>query len=497
MKLSLRTIHKILKTRRKRKSEEPSKGDPLSTIESLPTEIITEILHYSAEGNRAHLKTLRLVCHQWSDIASIKLFNTLVVSPSDLNTNAFKSVSSHPTYAQYVKTLIYDASRFRSTITTVDAYSKALFRDDQETEDVTDRAKRRSKKLLMSVTGLKKYQRQAEEQTRHLESSSYQDLLVEGLKHLPNLHEVDYRTFWDQPCIHDKCDNKGRGPGALARAWNASHLKPRGSSLDVDQPDSHWQFIDLARAISASGQALYSLIYQEAWYEGSFNLPFQHLTAPDLKAIASTLKPLKHLNVTLGWESGYFSDWDASAHRAKFLQYASNVEILGLHRWNFPAYTGLKDYVWSNLKELHFPASSITEAELLNFLRAHKSTLRHVCFSQGAFFGKWANVLDYMHEHLHLITFNFTGLPQEYIEHFGHRHRYETIVGDLEDGEVGKETIKQTGKAMEDYVLHGGENPLRSDKVKIRMMGRRGNGTMLSGEALQMVKDAPPADPFF
>ena len=492
-------LRRVFRTRHKSDHKKPTGGNPISHIQSLPPELLNEIIDYLAGDNKLRLKTLRFVCRQWAEIAATQLFDTLVVSPSDLNINAFKEVSSHPIYARYVKILVYDGSWFRSDITTLEAYRQALLRDDSETQftgrkDV-EYALRRGKKVFNAYTGgHKRYQQQVEEQNRHLRSPEYQDLLAEGIKNLSGLEEVQYKTFWEQPCNHKECgDNRERGPGLLARSWNTSYLRPRSSTIVPGDKDSRWQFVDLALACSAAGRTVESLIYEEAWYDGSFDVPTHHLTEHELEAVVNLLRPLESLDLIPGLFSSNIRDDDTAARRSKFLQYACNIEALTLYRWNFAAHTGLKDFVWGNLKELHFPESSTNEDELVQFLRAHKSTLRHLCFCDGAFFGKWANVLDAIREHLTLDEFTFSGLPREYLSPLGHRHGYEILCGDLEDGLVTSNTIDQTDEAMEEFALRGGENPLRSDKVKIR---RVGSGEILSDEEMQTVMSSPAADPW-
>ena len=498
MKLSLKAVVRKAPDTEHRKNARKHVNDGLPfDIQSLPPEILIQILGHVADGDRLGQKSLRFVCRQWAEASAIKLFDTLVVSPSDININAFKNVTSHPKYARYVKCLIYDASCFRSDLTTVVKYQKALLGDDRELEHTgadVDTAKRRAMKFLTLYSGQKRYQRQSEEQIRYLTSSGYQDVLVKGIQKLSSLREVDYRTYWEQPCTHSTCHNEERGPGALARAWKYHYLRPRGSQLKLDRPETRWQFADLALAFQTAGRTVEKFTYSESWVEGTFEVPFHLLPPKEVKAIVSFLKPLRHLDVALGWDSSYFLSEDDSVRREVFLNSAANLEILTLHRWNFPRIVGTNGFAWKNLRDFHYPASSATESQLISFVRVHKSTLRHLCFASGAFFGHWANVLDAMREHLTLESFNFAGLPTEYLDIAGSREKYELTVDPWANhGAVTCATHDLTSWAIEDFVMNGGENPLRSDGLAIR---RSGEQEFLDEEGKKRVMDADPADPW-
>ena len=459
-------------------------------ILALPEELLIKIFEIVAEDARLWLKNCRYMNRTWRRCGAVVLFDKLVISPQNLNIETFNFITSHQVFSHYVKHLVYDGTWFRSNFGNLN-YKQQLVHDDKESakwENFRVTPKRISFKLLEVKEGERTYLQHAETQMHHLRSKAYVKTLVQGLRKLPQLRQVSFTTFWDFGC----CERYIRGPGAVCRKWHQFHLLPKGQESLSDGSRNNLQLMILTSALYKAERQIKDFSIMEGEPDGGFDLPTADFGGE--KFTYHLLKGLTHLDLSPGWNSAHNNGSEECVNRTWFLGNTPNLQFLVLDRWTFPTGTGLKHRKWPHLRSFCFVNSATTESELLIFLRAHAATLRHVCFAAGAFFGKWATVLDVLRDELRLESFSFPTLPNQYVKgEDGSRVHYELVCGRLSGPKgnvVNEDTLQDANAKMQECVLRGGKNPL-SDPNLLIFCPRTGK-VEPGGRLLRL----PPAEPW-
>ena len=147
---------------------------------------------------------------------------------------------------------------------------------------------------------------------------------------------------------------------------------------------------------------------------------------------------------------------DLSLHLA--IECASNLQELKIHfEWDEP-YPANFLYVvssstWSSLRRVDFGSMGATEDILINFFERHAATIRDLSLSRFKITqGSWASALPRLQSILALYRVNISGyISSEELKEYWY----------LDDGPgMHQWEASRTKRAIERYLLHGGECPL-------------------------------------
>ena len=75
----------------------------------LPNEVILNILSCLSKKD---LKQVRLVCRLWAALGAKSLFDTIYVSPREIDMSVFEAITQHPTLRNTPRHLVYDSAVF-------------------------------------------------------------------------------------------------------------------------------------------------------------------------------------------------------------------------------------------------------------------------------------------------------------------------------------------------------------------------------------------------
>lgn len=227
---------------------------PDTRVSHLPNEILLKVFaHLDKQG----LKSVRLVCKNFADLASESLFENVKISPSKRDMELFTSITQNESFARCVRTFTYDVSQF---IETKDRYGThnlyvnswtRYFRQlhlrrpefaapfsTKELEKAYNSTQyddvQRISALFHDIIeqGYSQYLEHGLDRVHNIRSGEFFDCLCSGLKKLPNLKTVafdhewnDYpaelTNFWVLSSLQISTPKV-----SLARGWNPYYLKP-------------------------------------------------------------------------------------------------------------------------------------------------------------------------------------------------------------------------------------------------------------------------------
>lgn len=253
----------------------------------LPNELLLGILQ---DLDKSDLKGARLVCKTWSCLSAEYLFNTIFISPHQLNLEVFKNISQHPLLCRCVKKLEYDGVYFSPKKTLSDyitnlwdiLYTKLTLAEGIQDAQLLIHSDDphinyflalvqdqyiHHLPILEKVTesmyldfdfiqeGYREYQALAALSEDWVDKPEFQKVFVSGLKRLERLNTVTLRDYWDLvdgdffTCVDEPRRLKG---SPLARSWSCFRITPEMwcyGSENCSHPNGNIAFWTLTYAL--------------------------------------------------------------------------------------------------------------------------------------------------------------------------------------------------------------------------------------------------------
>ncbi|KAL8685178.1 MAG: hypothetical protein Q9218_007925, partial [Villophora microphyllina] len=246
----------------------------------VPLEILFEVFQHLDKND---LKSIRLCCKTYSYHASRYLFDTVYVSPYQLDYDVLVNVTNHPVLSTCVKHLRYDAGQFPQHLASKSYIGRLItqcqqwlswgwilpesVQDLEAKEFLTMAANSASKELRETSLeifreckhytfirdGILKFKEYADRQRHMAGNIPYWNNVAREITRCPNMESAILDARWsearsseDSPC--GKPLLKG---SPVSRAWNVLHLRPfklRGANGPEDDPliyDGSLDFIQL------------------------------------------------------------------------------------------------------------------------------------------------------------------------------------------------------------------------------------------------------------
>ncbi|KAL8670764.1 MAG: hypothetical protein Q9168_004706 [Polycauliona sp. 1 TL-2023] len=364
------------------------------SLMSMPTEMILAV--YS-KLHKEDLKSVRLSCHRLGEITDAILFDRVVVTSIDDNTDLFQCVIDNPELARHVKTLVIDIPYFRGTSAgyyfghlmkqikhdvarTVPRFAlkqppAALLQKLEKAKWFKDPRRTRDRMELLAMFELphdyEDYVAIRNRQTENIGTSLPLCMSVAFTKCV-NVQRLEVQTEWlayDRP-LDDTLESilpRFSSSGALARRYNPLLLLP------VPRPQAstgHQQVISqlLEKVKQVDhlklGKGFVMLMNQ---LDTVTLLRFQHLTSltlwiptklpSDEPSLVNRLTPLLR-----------------AAHNLRQLHVGANNTTKYEHAdtWRRPLLPLLQGCVWPRLVSLKLTGIVATARELLTLLKNHK-----------------------------------------------------------------------------------------------------------------------------
>ncbi|KAL8881657.1 MAG: hypothetical protein Q9198_001180 [Flavoplaca austrocitrina] len=245
----------------------------------LPNEVTLNIVSCLSKKD---LKQVRLVCRLWAALAAKSLFDTIYVSPREIDMTMFEAITRHPTLRNAPRNLVYDSAVFPSidelhyaTLLhwqyhrgTFDALGDARFAVEKMIRFVSmDVLDGKSVELDKQLRNHPVFQSGFREHSNHageflnLFTKRWSGRVRQGLKKLGPIVSVTIRNTWEM--IYDYGDNKmaARGCGyGFAKALNevvephnAENLNSLVSSNSIRPDGTRLVGSPSARAYPATG----------------------------------------------------------------------------------------------------------------------------------------------------------------------------------------------------------------------------------------------------
>lgn len=461
---------------------------------NLPNEVFLIIFKLLKKNQ---LKAVRCVCKLFALLVSPLLFDQIYISPHGPNLDVFRQISENQDLCKCPRTLVYDVQEFKENIDTQEYYknlchqlhiflisypSAVVQHVDKELEALLRLVKVSPNPTSLNTFGYKKfstcrvvqrglelYSEKAEEQD-HYNSGELLACLCIGLTKLIHVDKVKFQYSWTDGHLRSidwskKPRDLRLSSSPLARSWSPFHLRP--SSSIIDTPIT-LEFDNVISAFSLTGRPLRVLdaysppsVAYEVFHSKSFlSRTFRQHSFPAMYYLESlTLKiNMRH----------YSQSSSANSKVEEPKEKTLPVDLLAVALYRLPRLRSLSlDGCLCDsgngmilMSEL-FQTSTLPALEVLDlsgmlgssahisaFLRAQprlrKLSLRAIELSEGT----WAGLVDDMGRWLFLDSLD---LQLSLREDGG---------VDLWDEESWQDM--EMSERIEEYVLQGGQNPLRA-----------------------------------
>lgn len=472
---------------------------------TLPNELLLSIF---IPFDKKQLKNIRCVCRLFARLVSPLLFDTIYISPHRADMDVFRKIAEHHDLCQYPRILIYDVQQFKENIDRQEYYSKlcrqmyslllwtspaSIQHVDKKIERLLRLARasyeparydpseyRKLATCRIVQRGLELYSEKAKEQIHYNNNGELLASLCIGLMKLIHIDKVRFQYFWNDWHLWSidwskKPRDLRLASSPLARTWSPFYLQP--SANVVDTPITH-EFDNVIIACSLTGRPLREL---EFHYPPGAYKPAHSKVACEIFQSKSSLSrilrqhgpcTLYHLEcLTLSIDmrrcsqsTSVDSKFDDPKDKivsvdllAVALLHMPGLKILSLDGSMSDTGNGLM-----SISELFHPLTlPVLETLRISgmwgsatyiaaFLRARPRLLdlklRAIELSEGT----WAGLVDEFRRHL-LLDFLNLELPLR-------------EDGGVDLWELDSWNILQMTRKIENYVLSGGENPLRAPR---------------------------------
>lgn len=388
---------------------------------------------------KVDIKSARLACKRFDRLTIPLLYNVVIVAPHHKDLEVFDAIAGHEVYSKCVKQLVYSAAEFKHfALEEYEAGLRYQFYEEDETHMLTE---------AVIKQGYMVHQIHATEQAEILNDHEDFAHLCLNLRSFERLERFTVDDTWFEGLSEDEerfdrsvMDQPPKSHGYVQRHWNPLHLEPRSP----DRITLQQALMTVVRALAITQTRVKEIISFKCMPH-SFLMTATVSNATTVHAI----QVFQHLRkLVLAFNSGGSSV--NLRNFAKVLSAAARLEDLCL-RFNVPMYPEpctvsigviFGHQTWLRLKALELQGFSFRFAELQGVLHRHAETLRLLilwyCDLQD---GNWTNVVDFLRSDLKLSRFGITE------------------VRDPEGKEVPNHLLDS--QKLNEYVCHGGENPLR------------------------------------
>ena len=446
-------------------------------IQRLPVETLLSIFQLLEKED---LKAVRLTCGEWKFLPSKFLFDCVFVSPHTKDLEVFTNVSHHPVFSRTVKKLTYLLNGFDPILTTKD-YVNGLITQmllrvqrtigiedprfvDQEldklwqdamslrrrsTQQQTDEIDLTSNRIVQE--GLAAYREHAAEEEWNLSTGEMAMRLCVGMARLPNLCAIDfmehipsgdpaYKNFdVTTPLSHYQTGSP------WIRSWNPLYLSP-----EFKTPAIRTEFLTMVRALALSGTKLKSL---HTW-----RLCFDLFKATNRMDLTHCINALESLEVLHLWfEARGCDEPEMLENLPRILSSTTQLRELKIILEEFDPYCssffflhtiqevfGAQFPVWKSLTKLELSGLRCPAQGLVDFCGSHTGLKSLQLGTIELMKGNWADIMDFLSKILQLSEVVLRGPLRE-----------------VNGTKLWERFIEQRGKT-EEYVKHGGANPLRA-----------------------------------
>lgn len=228
---------------------------------TLPNEVLTMIFNPLGKDQ---LKAVRCVCRLFARLVSSLLFDEVYISPHEPNLDVFRQISEHQDLCRYPRTLIYDLQAFEHNIDLKEYYKELCYQlhifltpypkssiqhVDKDLEGLLRMTKVSSysakhnrdeydsfSTCRVVQRGHELYLKRAEEQD-HYNNGELLARLCIGLMRLTNVDKMMFQQKWSD--LHLRSIKWSTNPrdlrlssSPLARTWSPFHLQPGSSVIE-------------------------------------------------------------------------------------------------------------------------------------------------------------------------------------------------------------------------------------------------------------------------
>ncbi|MCJ1470970.1 hypothetical protein MMC07_009618 [Pseudocyphellaria aurata] len=471
----------------------------LPPVAGLPKHLPNEVLLIIFSQLEKHqLKIVRCVCKLYARLASSFLFDVIYISPHRPNLDVFRKIAQHPELSQYPRTLIYYVQKFKEKMDPQEYY-KDLCRQlhyflseypkytiqhvDTELQGLLRMAKGSPNPAKSNPEvyddystcrivkrGLEIYLEKAEEQQHYNSNGELLACLCIGLMRLIHVERVVYQHSWTDGHLrsidwskHPRDLRLASSP--LARTWSPFHLQPSSPFTPITL-----EFDNVITAFSLTGRPLrsldacsaYNVAYEIFQAKSGLSQTFCQHGFPAmyyLESLSLKVNMCRHSRSDSG-------DIKFEEPQEKTLALDLLAPIIhsmpGLRTLSLTGITSDSGNALIPIQELFhtfkLPALESlslsgmlgSAAQISAFLRAQPRLrtleFRAIELSEGT----WVGLVDDMRKHLSLQSLGME-LPLR-----------EDGGMDLWDEDSWDE--QDFSEQIEDYVVNGGENPLRAPR---------------------------------
>ena len=443
----------------------------------LPNELWAIIFGY-LEGK--NLKTVRCVCKCFSLLAARPLFDKVYVSPHRINMDVFTKIAQHPTLSLHPRVLVNQIPRFQKNYS-LRLYFACLCNqlrlylgqvpdknqlfDEERQELLRVAANYDSRRGLLESDyersslrtvqqSYKRYIDEALEQDHFDKSGEYLASLCLGLAKLINVRKVEFGTSWENFKFKDidrsiELLDLSFSPSPLARSWNLFQLRPEYQSVW-----QHQDFDNMVSSFSLTGRSMHQVNFDipsssVPWRMFDPNSEISRTFRQHGNCAMSRLERLTIQIATCDPKLSYRQSQKqnisvdllrkalSGMRKLRYLQlFISKLGPLPILRLSeifsentFPALQTLKLYSIAG-----------SEIQISNFLRAQPQLCNLFLAEFNLEEGDWVDLVDEMQRSLHLNSMCLL-VPLQNENHVAWNGRVHKI---------------------EEYILHGGKNPLRA-----------------------------------
>ena len=390
-----------------------------------PPEIWTMVFQMISEDYHYDIMNVRLTCKIFESLATPFLpLPRMICGPSSSSLTTLTAVSRHPVLSRSVREVVYNCSRFQS-IKTLPEYKEALRKDRFRGFDEP----RSEEEDLGLDTAFSDYCRFYNNQAAMESSGEVIACLCSALMRMPNIGRITISPNFEYE-LEDELDDE-----------LDSYHYPK-YFLDPS-PAYNEAFLLMARVLSLTGANIRELDIESDDYDRGHGVDgalFRGMSQLNLSHCCDAFRGLRNIKIAAN-EADINNGW-RTGKLARILSGATDLERLCICCFNGMFHIStryiLGTAVWSRLNSLEFYGMIIDQRDLLDVLRRHSSTLKKInLFSVRLTNGSWKTLLKGMKSSLTL--------------------QHITIEDPYEDS---REKIYLHGRALDNYILGDGPNPL-------------------------------------
>lgn len=334
----------------------------MSLTDRLPNEILAMIF---ARLPKTSMKTVRLVCKLFAQLAEPYLFDVAVISPNTENLDVFKALG-HSLFSKHVKEIVFDTTMFRKEYDLVNYTSKvqAQWKQSPNGADLLSAAD--------VLEGFEAYRAHAEEQQILLESGEFLATLCLGFAKFAQLKSIRLNGIWTKPGKASQLDLCG----ALRRNWNSRYLRACGCPCPKHDASGHLNaraFADILRGLSMFGCKL-----DHFYGKPSLLVPahlFGNMSASTLSHGMGAFRHLRFLSF------GFTPNTTPAATTALFTLIQSARHLRELILLFHPGMTTcindlIRTHTWPQLQKVRFHGIKVNAGNLLAMMHRHVRSLQ-------------------------------------------------------------------------------------------------------------------------